>query len=93
MYSSDMQLVFLEIIDTEMVSDLSGLSTINALISSNVNQVFLVLRVHLGDECLGSAAGVLYEMIEVDCQHSDDPGAGFQRWRHDHMNRHVQIVY
>lgn len=27
-------------------------------------------------------------MIEVDCQHSDDPGAAYQRWRHDHLNRH-----
>ncbi|TXB99750.1 hypothetical protein FocTR4_00014064 [Fusarium oxysporum f. sp. cubense] len=51
--------------------------------------VFLVLRDHLGDEFLGYAGGVLYEMIEVDCHHSDDPGAAFQRWRHDHLNRHV----
>jgi hypothetical protein len=50
-----------------------------------------VLRDHLGDECLGLAGGVLYEMIEVDCQHSDDPGAAFQRWRHDHMNRHTDL--
>lgn len=56
----------------------------------NTIQVFLVLRDHMGDEHLGLAAGVLYEMIEVDCQHSDDPGAAFQRWRHDHMNRHVR---
>ncbi|KPM34553.1 hypothetical protein AK830_g12015 [Neonectria ditissima] len=50
-----------------------------------------MLRDHLGDECLGHAGGVLYEMIEVDCQHSDDPGAAFQRWRHDHMNRHADL--
>ncbi|POR32972.1 Uncharacterized protein TPAR_06833 [Tolypocladium paradoxum] len=54
-------------------------------------QVFLVLRNHLGDENLGRAGGVLYEMIEVDCQYSDDPGAAFQRWRHDHMKRHVNL--
>ncbi|PNY23177.1 Uncharacterized protein TCAP_06890, partial [Tolypocladium capitatum] len=53
--------------------------------------VFLVLRNHLGDENLGRAGGVLYEMIEVDCQYSDDPGAAFQRWRHDHMNRHEDL--
>ncbi|KAL9563230.1 hypothetical protein ACKAV7_012597 [Fusarium commune] len=57
---------------------------------SDVIQVFLVLRDHLGDEFLGYAGGVLYEMIEVDCHHSDDPGAAFQRWRHDHLNRHEQ---
>ncbi|KAM5382795.1 hypothetical protein ACJZ2D_002186 [Fusarium nematophilum] len=56
-----------------------------------IRLVFLVLRDHLGDECLGLAGGVLYEMIEVDCQHSDDPGAAFQRWRHDHMNRHADL--
>jgi hypothetical protein len=55
-------------------------------------QVFLVLRDHLGDEFLGLAGGVLYEMIEVDCHYSDDPGAAFQRWRHDHLNRHVRRV-
>ena len=54
-------------------------------------KVFLVLRDHLGDENLGKAGGVLYEMIEVDCHHTDDPGAAFQRWRHDHMRRHVRI--
>ena len=53
-------------------------------------QVFLVLRDHLGDEYLGRAGGVLYELIEVDCQYSDDAGAAYQRWRHDHMNRHVR---
>ncbi|KAJ3521951.1 hypothetical protein NM208_g13069 [Fusarium decemcellulare] len=56
-----------------------------------IRLVFLVLRDHLGDEYLGLAGGVLYEMIEVDCQHSDDPGAAFQRWRHDHMNRHTDL--
>ncbi|KAF5011494.1 hypothetical protein FDECE_2413 [Fusarium decemcellulare] len=56
-----------------------------------IRLVFLVLRDHLGDEYLGLAGGVLYEMIEVDCQHSDDPGAAFQRWRHDHMNRHADL--
>ncbi|KAJ9418369.1 hypothetical protein QL093DRAFT_1473332 [Fusarium oxysporum] len=30
-------------------------------------------------------------MIEVDCHHSDDPGAAFQRWRHDHLNRHTDL--
>ncbi|KAK0390080.1 hypothetical protein NLU13_3653 [Sarocladium strictum] len=56
-----------------------------------VQLVFLVLRDHLGDEHLGRAGGVLYEMIEVDCNHSDDPGAAFQRWRHDHMHRHANL--
>ncbi|KAI8715652.1 hypothetical protein NCS52_01073300 [Fusarium sp. LHS14.1] len=59
--------------------------------SDGIRLVFLVLRDHMGDEHLGLAAGVLYEMIEVDCQHSDDPGAAFQRWRHDHMNRHADL--
>ncbi|KAF4982537.1 hypothetical protein FZEAL_1847 [Fusarium zealandicum] len=59
--------------------------------SIDVTQVFLVLRDHLGDEYLGLAGGVLYEMIEVDCQHSDDPGAAFQRWRYDHMSRHADL--
>lgn len=59
--------------------------------TTSTAMVFLVLRDHLGDECLGHAGGVLYEMIEVDCQHSDDPGAAFQRWRHDHMNRHADL--
>ncbi|KAF0643757.1 hypothetical protein FPSE5266_04824 [Fusarium pseudograminearum] len=57
-----------------------------------IQLVFLVLRDHLGDELLGLAGGVLYEMIEVDCHYSDDPGAAFQRWRHDHLNRHVRQV-
>lgn len=52
-------------------------------------QVFLVLREHLGDENLDLAGGVLYELIEIDCQYSDDSGAEFQRWKHDHLNRHV----
>ncbi|KAK2475323.1 hypothetical protein H9L39_12916 [Fusarium oxysporum f. sp. albedinis] len=56
-----------------------------------IRLVFLVLRDHLGDEFLGYAGGVLYEMIEVDCHHSDDPGAAFQRWRHDHLNRHTDL--
>ncbi|RMJ11371.1 hypothetical protein CDV36_008969 [Fusarium kuroshium] len=59
--------------------------------SDGIRLVFLVLRDHMGDEHLGLAAGVLYEMIEVDCHHSDDPGAAFQRWRHDHMNRHADL--
>lgn len=52
-------------------------------------QVFLVLRDHLGDENLDLAGGVLYELIEIDCEHTDDPGAAFQRWKHDHMRRYV----
>lgn len=51
--------------------------------------MFLVLREHLGDENLDLAGGVLYELIEIDCQYSDDQGAEFQRWKHDHLNRHV----
>ena len=51
-----------------------------------------MLRDHLGDELLGLAGGVLYKLIEVDCHYSDDPGAAFQRWRHDHLNRHVRNV-
>ncbi|EXF84898.1 hypothetical protein CFIO01_11630 [Colletotrichum fioriniae PJ7] len=54
-----------------------------------VQLVFLVLREHLGDENLDLAGGVLYELIEIDCQYSDDQGAEFQRWKHDHLNRHV----
>ncbi|ORY64214.1 uncharacterized protein BCR38DRAFT_343638, partial [Pseudomassariella vexata] len=53
-----------------------------------VQQIFLILREHLGDENLDLAGGVLYEMIEIDCEHTDDPGAAFQRWRHDHMSRY-----
>ncbi|KAL0940826.1 uncharacterized protein CTRU02_203589 [Colletotrichum truncatum] len=53
-----------------------------------VQLVFLILREHLGDENLDLAGGVLYELIEIDCHHSDDPGAEFQRWKHDHLNRH-----
>ncbi|KAH6678953.1 hypothetical protein F5X68DRAFT_213053 [Plectosphaerella plurivora] len=56
-----------------------------------VQVVFLILRDHIGDRDLGIAGGVLYELIEVDCAHSDDPGAGFQRWRRDHMNRHADF--
>lgn len=56
-------------------------------------QIFLILREHLGDENLDLAGGVLYELIEVDCEHTDDPGAAFQRWRHDHMYRYVRIRY
>lgn len=55
-------------------------------------EVFLILRDHIGDQNLGVAGGVLYELIELDCQHSDDPGAGFQRWKHDHLNRHVGYI-
>ncbi|KAK5636520.1 hypothetical protein RRF57_012232 [Xylaria bambusicola] len=54
-----------------------------------VQQIFLILREHLGDENLDLAGGVLYELIEVDCEYTDDPGAAFQRWRHDHMYRYV----
>ncbi|EFQ33450.1 uncharacterized protein GLRG_08729 [Colletotrichum graminicola M1.001] len=57
--------------------------------NSLIGQVFLVLREHLGDENLDLAGGVLYELIEIDCDYSDDPGAEFQRWKHDHLNRHV----
>ncbi|KAM0814997.1 hypothetical protein AB5N19_00790 [Seiridium cardinale] len=56
-----------------------------------VQQVFLVLRDHLGDETLDLAGGVLYELIEMDCEHTHDPGAAFQRWRHDHMSRHSDL--
>ncbi|KAK8077209.1 hypothetical protein PG996_003379 [Apiospora saccharicola] len=56
-----------------------------------VQQVFLVLREHLGDENLDLAGGVLYELIEIDCEYTDDPGAAFQRWRHDHMSRYTDL--
>ncbi|KAI1323832.1 hypothetical protein F5Y16DRAFT_329313 [Xylariaceae sp. FL0255] len=56
-----------------------------------IQQVFLVLREHLGDENLDLAGGVLYELIEVDCEHTDDPGAAFQRWRYDHMCRYADL--
>ncbi|KAF0316572.1 hypothetical protein GQ607_016218 [Colletotrichum asianum] len=56
-----------------------------------IQLVFLVLREHLGDENLDLAGGVLYELIEIDCQHSDDPGAEFQRWKYDHLNRHSNL--
>ncbi|KAI3536195.1 hypothetical protein CSPX01_10955 [Colletotrichum filicis] len=56
-----------------------------------VQLVFLVLREHLGDENLDLAGGVLYELIEIDCQYSDDSGAEFQRWKHDHLNRHSNL--
>jgi hypothetical protein len=55
-----------------------------------IQQVFLLLRDHLGDENLDLAGGVLYELIEIDCEHTHDPGAAFQRWRHDHMSRYVR---
>ncbi|KAF2999178.1 hypothetical protein E8E14_005178 [Neopestalotiopsis sp. 37M] len=54
------------------------------------HSVFLLLRDHLGDENLDLAGGVLYELIEIDCEHTHDPGAAFQRWRHDHMSRYLQ---
>ena len=54
-------------------------------------QVFLILREHMGDEVLDLAGGVLYELIEIDCPFSDDAGAGFQRWRWNHMRRGVSI--
>ncbi|KAH7021221.1 uncharacterized protein B0I36DRAFT_30234 [Microdochium trichocladiopsis] len=53
-----------------------------------IQRVFLVLREHLGDENLDLAGGVLYELIEIDCEHTDDAGAAYQRWRYDHMWRH-----
>ncbi|KAI1499429.1 hypothetical protein F5X99DRAFT_430699 [Biscogniauxia marginata] len=56
-----------------------------------IQQIFLILREHLGDENIDLAGGVLYELIEVDCEYSDDPGAAFQRWRHDHMSRYVDL--
>lgn len=56
-----------------------------------IQQVFLVLREHLGDENLDLAGGVLYELIEVDCEHTDDPGAAFQRWKHDHLRRYADL--
>ncbi|KAI1867195.1 uncharacterized protein JN550_007247 [Neoarthrinium moseri] len=54
-------------------------------------RVFLILREHLGDENLDLAGGVLYELIEIDCEHTHDPGAAFQRWRHDHMGRYHDL--
>ncbi|KAH8677515.1 hypothetical protein BX600DRAFT_430860 [Xylariales sp. PMI_506] len=56
-----------------------------------VQQIFLVLRDHLGDETLDLAGGVLYELIEIDCEHTDDSGAAFQRWRRDHMTRYKDL--
>ncbi|KAI1108171.1 hypothetical protein F5Y14DRAFT_459987 [Nemania sp. NC0429] len=56
-----------------------------------IQQIFLILREYLGDENLDLAGGVLYELIEVDCEHTDDPGAAFQRWRHDHMYRYADL--
>ncbi|KAI0884836.1 uncharacterized protein GGS22DRAFT_200507 [Annulohypoxylon maeteangense] len=56
-----------------------------------IQQIFLILREHLGDENLDLAGGVLYELIEVDCEHSDDPGAAFQRWKHDHLRRYADL--
>ncbi|KAI1766890.1 hypothetical protein GGR53DRAFT_183189 [Hypoxylon sp. FL1150] len=56
-----------------------------------IPQVFLILREHLGDENLDLAGGVLYELIEVDCEHTDDPGAAFQRWKHDHLRRYADL--
>ncbi|KAI3317597.1 hypothetical protein HD806DRAFT_526954 [Xylariaceae sp. AK1471] len=56
-----------------------------------IQQIFLILREHLGDENLDLAGGVLYEFIEIDCEHTDDPGAAFQRWRHDHMYRYADL--
>jgi hypothetical protein len=61
-----------------------------AIHSLILDQVFLTLREHLGDEDLDLAGGVLYELIEIDCEHTDDPGAAFQRWRHDHLSRYVR---
>ncbi|KAI0850052.1 hypothetical protein F5Y00DRAFT_260784 [Daldinia vernicosa] len=56
-----------------------------------IPQIFLILREHLGDENLDLAGGVLYELIEVDCEHTDDPGAAFQRWKHDHLRRYADL--
>ncbi|KAI1076514.1 hypothetical protein F5B20DRAFT_584175 [Whalleya microplaca] len=56
-----------------------------------IKQIFLILREHLGDENLDLAGGVLYELIEVDCEHTDDPGAAFQRWRYNHMRRYSDL--
>ncbi|KAI2467666.1 hypothetical protein F4781DRAFT_444093 [Annulohypoxylon bovei var. microspora] len=56
-----------------------------------IQQIFLILREHLGDENLDLAGGVLYELIEVDCEHTDDPGAAFQRWKHDHLRRYADL--
>ncbi|KAK8130434.1 hypothetical protein PG999_002814 [Apiospora kogelbergensis] len=58
---------------------------------NGVQQVFLILREHLGDENLDLAGGVLYELIEIDCEYTDDPGAAFQRWRRDHMSRYTDL--
>ncbi|KAI2617424.1 hypothetical protein GGR54DRAFT_206678 [Hypoxylon sp. NC1633] len=57
-----------------------------------IQQIFLILREHLGDENLDLAGGVLYELIEVDCEHTDDPGAAFQRWKHDHLLRYADLT-
>ncbi|KAI1803827.1 hypothetical protein F4811DRAFT_571694 [Daldinia bambusicola] len=56
-----------------------------------IPQIFLVLREHLGDENIDLAGGVLYELIEVDCEHTDDPGAAFQRWKYDHLRRYADL--
>ncbi|KAI1412432.1 hypothetical protein F5Y13DRAFT_200078 [Hypoxylon sp. FL1857] len=56
-----------------------------------IQQIFLILREHLGDENLDLAGGVLYELIEVDCEHTDDPGAAFQRWKCDHLRRYADL--
>ncbi|OTA88102.1 hypothetical protein M434DRAFT_54670, partial [Hypoxylon sp. CO27-5] len=56
-----------------------------------IQQIFLILREHLGDENLDLAGGVLYELIEVDCEYTDDPGAAFQRWKHDHLRRYADL--
>ncbi|KAI1099751.1 hypothetical protein F4804DRAFT_349196 [Jackrogersella minutella] len=56
-----------------------------------IQQIFLILREHLGDENLDLAGGVLYELIEVDCEHTDDPGAAFQRWKYDHLRRYADL--
>ncbi|KAI1388446.1 uncharacterized protein F4822DRAFT_247238 [Hypoxylon trugodes] len=56
-----------------------------------IQQIFLILREHLGDENLDLAGGVLYELIEVDCDHTDDPGAAFQRWKYDHLRRYADL--
>ncbi|KAI1480562.1 hypothetical protein F4774DRAFT_424821 [Daldinia eschscholtzii] len=56
-----------------------------------IPQIFLILREHLGDENIDLAGGVLYELIEVDCDRTDDPGAAFQRWKYDHLRRYADL--
>jgi hypothetical protein len=83
--------IFLDVINTVRESHLYAMNPQILIPFSNQDvQVFLMLRDHLGDEVLEEAGGVLYELIEVDCVHSDDAGAVFQSWKHDHMKRYVR---